>query len=311
MFHRRSFPSVAAACLGMALAGTLLGAHQPQFRAGVDLVHLDVSVLDNERRAVRGLVMSDFEIFEDGKRQQIASFAAVDIPDAIEPSTPWMREVPPDTRRNDTLNDRRLFVMVIDDGTAQMNARALHSTKAVARRFIERLGPSDLMAIVFTLNNRHAQDYTSDRARLLAAVDKFNVGFRNMADLPLLGESGNDHLYFRSTIETLGKVAEVLASLPEQRKALIYVGQGVPMDPELASSTPLIGAVGAVDPAAQQSMLMQRLSAAYRMAQRANVAFYTLDTCGLRTAPAIPPPPPTCVPGLEVDFLRGIAAATG
>ncbi len=41
----------------------------PQFRAAVDLVHLDVSVLDRNRRPVRGLSASDFIVLEDGKTQ--------------------------------------------------------------------------------------------------------------------------------------------------------------------------------------------------------------------------------------------------
>ena len=264
----------------------------PQFRAGIDLVHMDVSVLDNERRPVRGLRAEEFEIFEDGKPQSISTFAAIDIPEAIEPSTPWMRDVPPDTRRNDTLTDRRLFVMVMDDAAAELNVGALRSTKLIARRFIEQLGPTDLMAIVFTLNNRNAQDYTSDRARLLATVDKFGVGFRG---------NGDDFLYYRYPIEVLGKIADILAGLPEQRKALVYVGQGVPVNPEDIGSTN-----------GRQALLIQRLREAYRKAQRANVTFYTLDTCGLRVAPMGPEPPRhTCLPGQEVDFLRAIAEETG
>ena len=257
----------------------------PQFRAGVDLVHLDVSVLDNERRPVRGLTAADFEVFEDGKPQALSTFAAVDIPDVPEASTPWLRELAPDTRRNDTLNDRRLFVMVIDDATAQVNVAALKSTKTIARRFIEQLGPTDLLAIVFTLDNRNAQDYTADRKRLLATVDKFDVGFRDM---------GDNHLYYRYTIETLLKVSELLAALPEQRKALVYVGQGVPVDAALASTVTMAGTIGTVDAGGKQALLLQRLREAFRKAERANVTFYTLDTCGLRFPPAFPPPPPTC-----------------
>lgn len=303
--------AVGAVCVAAALpvAG---GAQVPQFRSGVDLVHLDVSVLDRQRRPVRGLTVDDFEVFEDGKPQVVSAFAAVDIPDAVEPTTPWMREVAPGTQRNDTLNDRRLFIMVIDDGMAQANMAALRSTKEIARKFIEQLGPTDLMSIVFTLNNRNAQDYTSDRAKLLKAVDKFNAGFRDMGT----AEAGDD-LFFRDTIETLGKVSELLAALPQQRKALVYVGQGVPVDPVEASSVPLIGQLGATASSALHGMLIQRLRVAFQKAQRANVTFYTLDTCGLRVPPPVPPPPPppprppTCVPGLEVDFLRGIATETG
>ncbi|HUR21548.1 MAG TPA: hypothetical protein VMZ90_12110, partial [Vicinamibacterales bacterium] len=120
----------ATAFLFTALAWPLLAAQQvAQFRAGVELVHLDVSVLDNERRPVRGLRAEDFQIFEDGKLQTVSTFSAIDIADVAEPSTPWMREVPPDTRRNDTLSDRRLFVMVIDDATAEVNPAALKATK--------------------------------------------------------------------------------------------------------------------------------------------------------------------------------------
>jgi VWFA-related protein len=279
------------------LAGT---AQVPQFRTGVDLVHLDVSVLDRQRRPVRGLTTDDFEVFEDGKRQAVTAFVAVDIPDAVEPSTPWMKEVAPDTRRNDTLSDRRLFVMVIDDGMAQADVAALKATKEIARKFIERLGPTDLLSIVFTLNNRNAVDYTSDRARLLKAVDKFNVGFRDM------GADAGDDLYMRYTIETLVKVSELLVALPRQRKALVYVGQGVPVDPEEAASVPMIGTLGATASSALHSMLIRRLREAFYKAQRANVTFYTLDTCGLRA-----PMKPTCSPGLEVDFLRAIAVETG
>jgi VWFA-related protein len=289
-----------AAAVAWPVAG---GAQVPQFRAGVDLVHLDVSVLDRQRRPVRGLTAEDFEVFEDGKPQSIATFAAVDIPDAVEPSTPWMKEVAPDTRRNDTLNDRRLFVMVIDDGMAQLDMAARKSTKDIARRFIEKLGPTDLLSIVFTMNNRNAVDYTSDRAKLLKAVDKFEVGFRDMGS----ADAGDD-LFMRYTIETLGKVSELLAALPQQRKALVYVGQGVPVDPEEAASVPMIGTLGGTASSALHSMLIRRLRVAFEKAQRANVTFYTLDTCGLRAPFKIPP---TCAPGLEVDFLRGIAVETG
>lgn len=40
---------------------------QAQFRAAVDLVQLDVSVLDRDRRPVRGLTAADFTILENGR----------------------------------------------------------------------------------------------------------------------------------------------------------------------------------------------------------------------------------------------------
>jgi hypothetical protein len=41
----------------------------PAFKAGVDLIVLDVSALDDKRQPVRGLSAEDFTILEDGKPQ--------------------------------------------------------------------------------------------------------------------------------------------------------------------------------------------------------------------------------------------------
>lgn len=64
-----------------------------------------------------------------------------------------MRDVPPHTRRKDVLEERRLFVLVIDDATAELNMQALKTTKSAARDFIERLGPNDLAAVLYTLQS--------------------------------------------------------------------------------------------------------------------------------------------------------------
>ena len=39
----------------------------PTFRTGVDAVQLDVSVLDKDRRPVRGLTAADFTVLENSK----------------------------------------------------------------------------------------------------------------------------------------------------------------------------------------------------------------------------------------------------
>src|SRR6188768_2192229 len=49
------------------------------FRTGVDLVEVDVSVLDKDRRPVRGLTRENFTILEDGKPRPAVAFAAVDL----------------------------------------------------------------------------------------------------------------------------------------------------------------------------------------------------------------------------------------
>ncbi|MEZ5320353.1 MAG: VWA domain-containing protein [Vicinamibacterales bacterium] len=62
-----------AAILAAVCAAPLAG---QQFRAGVDLVHLPVTVLDHEGKPVGGLTAEDFEVLEDGRRQEVAYFLA-------------------------------------------------------------------------------------------------------------------------------------------------------------------------------------------------------------------------------------------
>src|SRR6476620_3713701 len=88
-----------AACVFTSLAfftslQLFAGAQQsqaPVFKSKIDLVHLDVSVLDKNRRPVRGLGKADFTVFEDGKPQEIAIFEPIDVPDPEPPPVAWMR----------------------------------------------------------------------------------------------------------------------------------------------------------------------------------------------------------------------------
>jgi len=292
---------------------------QPQFRSSVDLVHLDVSVLDKNRRPVRGLMPADFTVFENGKPQAISAFSTVDIPEFPPASASWIRNIAPDVRSNADLPQRRLFILVIDDATVQNDPFAIKSVKDIARSVIDKLGPSDLASVNFTRDNRHAQDFTADRSRLLAAIDSFTAGFRDMGnDAPGAG----DDLWFLGSVGTIERAVDFLADVPERRKAIIYVGQGLPFNLDVAGAPVNASptqAPGAVSDSMLQMRIKEQMTEVFDRAQRANVTVYTVDACGLRRPEPPPLPasapkpafPPTCVAGLEVDFLVNIAAATG
>jgi hypothetical protein len=52
----------------------------PVFKGNVESVDVDVVVTDDDGNVVRGLTAGDFEVFEDGLRQEIAPFSFVDLP---------------------------------------------------------------------------------------------------------------------------------------------------------------------------------------------------------------------------------------
>lgn len=277
----------------------------PVFRSTVELVHLDVSVLDNQRRPVRGLGPADFVIWEDGVPQKIAAFSAVEVPAVAPPPVAWMRDVPKDVRTNADIGERRLFVIIVDDAQLEGSPFVLQNLHKTALKVIDSLGPSDLASVIFTMDNRNAQDFTSDRARLIAAVNKAANGARGMT-------GGMDQMFARMSVDVLQHSVEALGTLPDRRKVIIYIGQGVPVSLETAA-TPIWAGIdaprGAVDGASQMRNLMYLMDQTFKKAAKANVTVYTLDVCGLRPPPS--PVNPTCVPGLEVDYLQQVAAATG
>ena len=135
---------------------------------------LDVSVLDKDRRPVRGLTAADFTILEDGKPQDIRTFKAIDMEDVVETlPAPWVREVAPDIRRNDEFQDHRVVVIVLDSSTP-MRAGDVLLARKLGRVAVDQLAPNDLAAVVHTFNQSAGQVFTKDRTRLRAAVDRFN-----------------------------------------------------------------------------------------------------------------------------------------
>jgi hypothetical protein len=84
----------------------------PTFRIGINAVQLDVSVLDAQRRPVRGLTAADFTVLEDGKPRRIVQFSAVELP-SVAPVAPAAADaVQPDVVRNDLPKGRLVGLRV-------------------------------------------------------------------------------------------------------------------------------------------------------------------------------------------------------
>jgi len=239
-------------------------APQTTFRAGVDLIRLDVSVIDKNRRPVRGLTAADFTVLEDGNRQTIVAFSALDIPDP--PPLPvvngrpvtWIRDVPSDVQANGGSVDQpeaRLFVLLIDDAMIPLDPAMIQNTKKIARSVIEKLGPSDRVALVLSADSKRAHDFTSNKAKLLSDLEKMHPGHATYffgwdtiedkfshdchSQAPVARLNDADIGPRDWSMNTLRSVAEALMAAPERRKALIYVGPGLPINPGDAGPPPI------------------------------------------------------------------------
>ncbi|HEX5140537.1 MAG TPA: VWA domain-containing protein, partial [Dehalococcoidia bacterium] len=260
----------------------------PVFKSKVEIVQLDVSVLDKHRQPVKGLTEKDFTVLEDGKPQKIVGFSTFDIDDGAPPATGWMKDVPPDVTTNELKPEARLFVIVMDDAMIPQEPFAIQSSKKVAAEIIDKIGPNDLTSVVFTGDNRKTQDFTSDKTKLRAALDRFNpglAGYRFGVDSQGLDV---DMHFFVSSVRTLSSVADYLISIPNRRKALFWVSPGVPLD--LADAVPR-KAVGSNDgpdllpplagAANDMRDLQDRTQKIFTKAQIANVTIYPIDPTGL------------------------------
>jgi VWFA-related protein len=223
-------------------------------------------------------------VLENGQPQPIVGFVPVDIPDAPPAPATWMREVVSDVRSND-LGDGRLFVIVMDDATLPPDARIASQARAIGRMVVDRMGPADLAAVVFTLDNRHSVDFTPDRARLRRAIDRMRPGF--VYDI---NHVNSDSIYYRQTVNTLDRVTEYLSTVPERRKAVVFVSTGVPVDmaevATLVGIGPTAGGMGERDLAEDlvahtQEAFGRTLQSAFLRAQDGHVNIHSIDPSGV------------------------------
>ena len=266
------------------IAALLSQAQQPppSFRTRIDVVRLDVTVLDASRRPVMDLRQADFTILVDGRPQPIAAFEPVKIPPPLSPTSEWMRDVAPDVRSN-ALGEPRLFVLLMDDATTPTSPYMVDNGRKIANRLIDDMSPSDVAAVVFTMDNSHAQDFTSDHGLLRAAVNRFGSGM-----------SGNP-LASKYSQRTLGEVVTRLRERAHGRSAVILISAnpvGSHEVTEIAFDTPLSAAAQALS---DMRAVAEDVGSIGGAARFTSVPIYGFNIAGLvapqsdmaRTAPGI------------------------
>lgn len=157
------------------------------------LVQVDVVVTDKKGNQVRDLRAADFELLQDGKAQKITGVTYVPIDSAQVTNTVTAsgekpkNGVPPPPARRGAGEGGRLIALVVDDGSCAASIWGIESARDGIKRFInEQMLPDDLVSIYRTrAGSAVNQQYTSDKALLLKAVEKIRW-------YPAQGGCGND-----------------------------------------------------------------------------------------------------------------------
>jgi VWFA-related protein len=278
------------------IACTAVAAQQPSFRSGVKLVEATVVVHDRSGQPVADLKASDFRIFEDGKEQKIEFFAvdgAVSTDQSVR-SFP----LPPNvfTNRAEPRTGGGVTVILFDrlNSTFEDQKRA----RDQILNYIVKLQAGDRVAFYVLESDAITvlHDFTSDTARLIAAVKKY-VGTTSIEldrsqeekqTMPSTGIASVDaeteawlqhtmevvqEAYLRRraqlTTDALEGIANHLAGTPG-RKSLIWVSGAFPF----VIPDPLMG----------PQVMSQPVNRATRAVNAADIAIYPVDIRGLMGA---------------------------
>jgi Ca-activated chloride channel homolog len=136
---RRALVGAALLC---AVGATALAQQQGRFRAGVELVSLNVAVMDGAKY-VTDLDEKEFDVFEDGAKQTITFFSRVQQPIAL--------------------------AILLD--TSNSMEEKLATAQEAATGFTKRMRKEDVIEVIeFNSQVTVAQEFTNDMAKLEKAI---------------------------------------------------------------------------------------------------------------------------------------------
>src|SRR5688572_8008591 len=261
---------------------------QPIFRAGTDLVRVDVTVTQRGDEPVADLKMEDFEVSEDDVPQTVETLKFIKV-DGVRQSN---LDEPLEIRSKEhamleaSREDVRLFAIFLDDYHISKRPEITLPLRDALTKFINQLGPNDLVALMEPLTTLYDLKYTRSKPDLLARVRNFEGRYGETFPVKSVTEeaqlSQRNWMELRSgvTLSALKALATQMGGLRDGRKSILFFSQGP-----------------GVRPGSPNDQLMQEIDEA---ANRGNVTIHVID------------PRPLGSVGFGGDTtLRRLAADTG
>ena len=265
-------------------------------RVTTNLVQVDVVVTDADGKQVTDLRPEEFEVQEDGKKQQITNFSFISTGHAPPPVAAAAETAAPAAAKNAPKvapallrpeQVRRTIALVVDD--LGLSFESVGYVRQALKKFVdEQMQSDDLVAIMRTSAGSGAsQQFTSDKRRLYAAIDRvqwYPMGRGGESPFPVNNstevagdfkattqvinefEEEREAAYSVGTFGTLGSVIKGMSALPG-RKAVVFVSEAFRLF-------------------TTQGRNERLLASLRRITEQANLAstvIYTLDASGLQT----------------------------
>ena len=287
----------------------------PVFGSRADLVTTDVIVRDSKTdQFVADLKPTDFDILEDGVKQELASMVLIHGGRAYNtlapPPAPLQEGIilPVARPTNDAAG--RVFLLFVDD--LHMDFQQTPRIRDLFRKMLKNLiHDGDMWGMVSTGTSSISIDLTYDRALLDDAINRISGNGLKPTEI-IKGQEGADgpvELRYRAHVAftTANQLMQNLEKLHNRRKAVIWVSSGYDFNPfeksrlkeqlgpcddsgsgDSSGQSNCVSGNGRVDPnlVPQGSQfadaeLVRDMADVTRAANRANATLYTIDPRGL------------------------------
>ena len=260
-------------------------------RITTNLVQVD-AVVTKDGKPITNLKAEDFEIYEDGRRKEITSFAFISNVTSRERSSVRNKtdaDVPPRPVSPDV--PHRIIAVVVDD--LGLSLESMSHVRRQLRTFVtEQLQPNDVVAVIRTGGAIGTlQQFTNDRRLLTRAVDqlRWNPCSRMGTSIfPRYGQPRtkadweNCDPFDDGTNKALHIILDGLARIPG-RKSLVFMSDDMPIsrkEIEGAESGIAVGSTAPIGPTSlNRGDALQRI---VEKAIRSSVVIYSVDTLGLQ-----------------------------
>jgi VWFA-related protein len=248
------------------------GQQPPVFRAGVRLVRVDVTVTGKGDQPVADLTAADFEVSEDGVPQKVEQLQFV----RLDGRRPAGDETSLEIRSQDQAeaeaarDDVRVFALFLDDYHIDKAPQITIPMRQALTLFVNRLWPTDLVAIMDPLTTLSALRFTRSKAEMLAIINKFEgrqgeiFPIKSVMEEAQLMRGDIRKVRAQVTFSALAALTMKLGGMREGRKSIIFVSQGPP-----------------TYTGSRDGNLQDEMRTIIEAANRGNVAIYPLDPTGL------------------------------
>ena len=260
----------------------------PIFRAGAELVRVDVTATINGDEPVADLQASDFEVTEDDVPQTVETikFVRVDGTRTSNLDEPLAIRSKEHAILEASREDVRLFAIFLDDYHIDKRPDITLPLRDTLSKFVKQLGPNDLVALMEPLTTLYDLKYTRAKDELINRIRTFEgrrgevFPVKSAIEEAQLTQRNWQELRAGVTLSALQALATQMGGLREGRKSILFFSQGPPLPPSSPNE--------------------QRYREAMEAANRGNVTIHVID-----------PRPLGSVGFGGANTLRRIAADTG